>query len=116
MAQAGSAPKNTKGAFGALPGGYGELTDRVLDICRVGDIVCETSDAASHMAKSLAKTAVLTSNLNMVENVATISAMTSHQRLIALPTLIAGWSTHNDYYSDGGPGIARAFMQQRLEG
>ena len=37
---AGGATKETRGALERLDGGYGELSDRVLDVCRTDDPIC----------------------------------------------------------------------------
>lgn len=114
VAQAGNAPRHTKGAFGGLPGGYGKLAGRVLDICRKGDVVCDTPDSASHLSTAVAKVAVLAGNVNVGEIADAVNAMTVRQRFTALPEFINGSIIHTNYYAIGGPAIAQSYIQARL--
>lgn len=41
---AGTSP-NSRGSLGSLPGGYGVLGPRVLEICRVDDLVCSMQES-----------------------------------------------------------------------
>lgn len=40
----GGSARGGEGVFGALPGGYGELADRVMDICDDGDYICNSDE------------------------------------------------------------------------
>lgn len=42
-AEGGSA-RGGEGVFGALPDGYGEVTDRVMDVCSAADYICNSDD------------------------------------------------------------------------
>lgn len=113
VAQRGDAPRSSEGAFGELPGGYGKLEDRVLDICRRGDIVCNPFQDATRMARALAKTAILTGS-NVLPALQTFGTLPLNVQIFALPILLHGSQMHMDYESINGVGIARGFIHSRL--
>ena len=112
--QLGGAPGHTEGAFGALPGGYGEATDRAVDICRRGDIVCDTPHATSTVAKQLAKTAILTSHTNLGAALTSINSLSPADKLVAAPALITGFPIHIDYAAVNGTGLSANYIRSHL--
>lgn len=114
VAQRGGAAGHTEGAFGALPGGYGEATDRVVDVCRRGDIVCDTPHSASTVAKQLAKTAILTSHTNVGAALNSINSLSPADKLVAAPALITGFPIHINYGAINGTGLSVSYIRSHL--
>ena len=54
---AGTSP-DSRGALGSLPGGYGVLGNRVLEICNPEDIVCSTKDSMRGLVSPALRTNV----------------------------------------------------------
>lgn len=113
VADRGGAPRSTAGAFGALPGGYGAVTDRVLEVCRKDDIVCDTPRAATPVARKLAKAALLTGT-NIQPALKAFASLPPASQVVALPELLYGSLIHIDYEAVNGSGIARGFIHSRL--
>ncbi|MGO1380428.1 MAG: cutinase family protein [Corynebacterium sp.] len=40
----GGSARGGAGVFGALPGGYGEVADRVMDVCAAADYICNSDE------------------------------------------------------------------------
>ncbi|MGO3363521.1 MAG: cutinase family protein [Corynebacterium sp.] len=100
--QGGSA-RGGQGVFGALPGGYGAVKDRVMDVCNSRDYICNSTDRTSNTrGHAEAFTEVAVAN----RDVATVAAMKPAEavRLAAeVPfALLPGQNEHATSY--GGPG------------
>lgn len=92
--------RNVAGAFPAYRGGYGDLGNRVLEICRSGDITCDTPNIAAPLAKAFAETTVLTGMNGLRElerSVASMPLPDQAQFFATLPSVIPGARIHNDY-------------------
>lgn len=114
--QAGGAPR-TDGAFGELPGSYGKLGDRVLEICRRGDIVCDTPRSAAPLTKAFARSAILTGFAPVVEAKATVDRLNPRERsafYAGLPKLAAGQNIHTNYHAVNGAGQAIGYVDRHL--
>ena len=112
--QQGTAPQHTAGAFGALPGGYGSLNNRVVDVCRQGDIVCDTPANLSPVAGEAAKTALLSFQSNLGPAAASLGRLNPIDQLTAVPTFILGSQIHIDYDAINATGIATEYIRTRL--
>lgn len=112
--QRGGAPGNTSGAFGALPGGYGAATDRVVDICRQGDIVCDTPEQTGPLTKELAKTALLSLHNNVMPALDSFNRLSPLDKAVAVPALAIGVSNHTNYFAVNGSGLASSYIRDRL--
>ncbi|WP_181645857.1 cutinase family protein [Corynebacterium heidelbergense] len=114
--QAGGAGA-TEGAYGALPGGYGSVTNRVLDICRAGDIVCDTRDSGRLLAQVFAQTAILALKLPVDQLNANVAKLPPQEQInfyTQLPANALGTILHTDYYTVNGSGLATDYITSHL--
>ncbi|RAV31847.1 cutinase family protein [Corynebacterium heidelbergense] len=114
--QAGGAGP-TEGAYGALPGGYGPVTNRVLDICRPGDIVCDTRDSGRLLAQVFAQTAILALKLPVDQLNANVAKLPPQEQInfyTQLPANALGTILHTDYYTVNGSGLATDYITSHL--
>ena len=114
--QAGGAPR-TDGAFGELPGGYGELGDRVLEICRRGDLVCDTPHSAAPLTKAFARSAILTGFAPWIQAQATINRLSPQEQAAfytSLPKLFNGQFIHMSYGAINASGTAIGYLDRHL--
>ncbi|MEJ4107697.1 cutinase family protein [Corynebacterium bovis] len=107
--QGGSAGATT-GAFGAMPGGYGTLNDRVLEFCNAGDVVCDSTMPLTMTAQDLASAALLRGNIPVGKIIDTIRALRPAELTQFLaelgPALTTGVIRHTDYYSSNATAAA----------
>lgn len=117
IAQAGGAARS-EGAFGALPGGYGDFSGKVLEICGRGDLVCDTPRSASLLARAFAETAILTNGFapaaDLTSGFQKLPADQKARFFGELPLMLAGMFRHTDYATNNGVGIAAGYLQDRL--
>ena len=116
VAQAGGAPR-TDGAFGELKGGYGKLNDRVLEICRRGDLVCDTPRSAAPLTKAFARSAILTGFSPWAQAKSTIDRLDPREQAAfyaGIPNLIVGQGIHVNYQAVNGSGLAVRYIDRHL--
>lgn len=112
---AGSATRG-EGVFGALPGGYGKLTGRVMDVCNQRDYICNSTGRTDNTrGHAEAFTEVAVAN----RDVATVAAMEPGEaaRLAAeVPfDLVPGQAAHaTSYGGSGGVNPAFGFLRKHF--
>ncbi|WP_295642622.1 cutinase family protein [uncultured Corynebacterium sp.] len=116
VAHAGGAPRSD-GAFGELQGSYGKLGDRVLEVCRRGDLVCDTPRSAAPLSKAIARSAILAGIAPLTEAKMTVDRLSPRERAAfyaSMPQLAVGQSIHTNYNAVNGAGRAIGYIDRHL--
>lgn len=113
VANAGGAP-STMGAFGPMAGGYGVASDRVLEVCRAGDIVCDTPAFAAPIARALASAALFSGVTSYGPAIAAFLRLPLGEQITAIPRFLAGSQNHMNYYPVAADRVAADFIRARL--
>lgn len=106
--QIGATSSGTGGFFPSRD--YGSTTDRVLEVCNVGDVVCDTNPTAGslyhqHVRDAMSNTALFKGRF--VDNalyrlVESMKPETAIPALMEVPASVVGWVIHIGSYLAGG--------------
>ena len=116
VAQAGGAPR-TDGAFGEYRGGYGQLGGRVLEICRRGDLVCDTPHSAAPIAKAFARSSIIAGFAPWIQAQATVNRLSPQEQAVFyanLPMLFRGMFIHTNYDAANASGTAIGYIERHF--
>ncbi|UIZ92215.1 cutinase family protein [Corynebacterium sp. CNCTC7651] len=84
--------QDSRGALGSLDGGYGELSGKVLEICRPDDIVCSTQEEFRPLVGPALRTTAAQNRVPVMDFVQVFSQLGANS-----PKVIAGMGAHGQY-------------------
>ncbi|HIW90555.1 MAG TPA: cutinase family protein [Candidatus Corynebacterium avicola] len=111
----GGSARGNEGVFGALDGGYGELTDRVMDVCNSADYICNSTDRTQNTRAHATEFTEFAAERDG-DQVATASPSDAALLAAEVPfDLVPGQAAHaTSYGGNGGVNPAYGFLNRHF--